>query len=847
MDAIPPELLASWPGRWRYPLLVEALRYHGALDAESAARYVLSGIADAATTAHGIAALITRGEFALAEKALEDDATGTGAPGDIAAGTARDITTETRAALARQLRTAQRTARAQVEQEQDILLLRAQRSDLPLTPDAALGARADQRLAEARERLGAMQVKVETAEEGQRIALTAQLKASAGDGPWEQSVSECIKAGEFPVARALLAAGGSEPTSGGPRSVLRPPTVWEWPHRSLAEIGLWYAEDSSRLPYPQLGRFVQGAPGPPGRDVVQAVLQLSAHLDKPSVATFAAALAAVLGEELRPTVAERDGGWLTRLPGLDDARLPRLGGARRDGIALWVATHSDPPPPLNEPVVWFIPEVEPAPRPAVGQAVLGCSHLFRLLALPAAGTPLPGPPSRRINLLRMIAPQLGLSALAGPTHEIVLPAASHHRESLAWLLDLWGIGADAVALDSLAYQTGGNPVLVYNTLEILLTELRDQNSYHLTSEHLAAIRTPPVRRALRDRLLEPLRGNAQGRLALGLIYALFTEETFQPEELGPAVRLVDMPAEMADVVEPLFDAGTALIYLADTGLLGRADGAGYVALRSGVGELLSGDYEWDPAALAAEGMQELYESAAQTRRVVRASLAEQVLDRIGHRNDNIVSTLADDLRKARSATDEQTAASIEGIIGRLTRELSGEQLRQLYEEALRPPVHVDLNVLLKELTRSADLSAPADITIRFRRAENPLTVLANPAVLKIAVDNLIMNSVQAIRRTSPEDRTVQLTLEGADSGPPPATGPCGVIDVHDSGPGLPEDGRAKLLQGVPYTTKAGGGGEGVRTTREVVADLGGALDIRPRSPLLGGAHFRIWLPLVTPA
>lgn len=846
MNAIPLELLSSWPGRWRYPLLVEALRYDEALDAESAARYVLSGMADAATAAHGIAALIGRGEFALADEALEDTATRAGAldAADVPAAASDTVTAETRAMLDRHLRTARRAARARTELEQDILLIRAQRSDLQLTPDPDLGARAEHRMAEARGRLDAMQEAVKRAESRKRDTLTAQLDGVAADGPWKQSVRECIKAGEFAAARALLAAGDSEPASGVPRSVLRPPAVWEWPHRSLAEIGRWYGEDSSRLPYPQLARFVQGASGPPGRDVIQAMLQLSAHLDKPSVATFAAALAAVLGEELRPTVAERDGGWLTRLPGLDDARLPHLGGARRDGIALWVAARSDPPPALEEPVLWFVPEVEPDLTAPVGQAVLGCSHLFRLLALPVAGALPPGPPSRRVNLLRMIAPQLGLSALAGPAHKVALPAVSPHRESLAWLLDLWGIGADAVALDVLAYQTGGHPALIYRTLEILLAELCGQDVYHLTPDHLAATRTPPVRRELRSLLLEPLHGSPQERLALGLAYALFTDETFPPEDLESAVRLVDVPTEVIATVELLFDAGTALASLASAGLLGRADPGGYTPLRSGVGELLTGDYEWDPAALAQEGMQKLYESAAQARRVVRATVAEQVLSRIGHRNDNIVSTLADDLRQARSAADEPTAAVLERALGR-TRELGGEQIRQLYEEALRPPIDVDLTELLRELVRNADLYAPPDITIRFGPVGDPLIVLANPAVLRIAVDNLITNAVQAINRASPEDKTVRLTLGTEQSGPPPVNGPCAVIDVHDSGPGLPEDVRVKLLQGIPYTTKPGGG-EGVRATREVVAELGGALGILPGSPL-GGAHFRIWLPLVTRA
>ena len=112
----------------------------------------------------------------------------------------------------------------------------------------------------------------------------------------------------------------------------------------------------------------------------------------------------------------------------------------------------------------------------------------------------------------------------------------------------------------------------------------------------------------------------------------------------------------------------------------------------------------------------------------------------------------------------------------------------------------------------------------------------------MAVEDLIANAIQAIRRVEPADRQVLVTLSEAQHEAEPAHGKCAVIDVEDSGPGLTEDVRTSLLRGEAYTSKPGGG-DGFRIAREVVSELGGTLDILPRSELLGGAWIRIWLPL----
>jgi signal transduction histidine kinase len=68
-----------------------------------------------------------------------------------------------------------------------------------------------------------------------------------------------------------------------------------------------------------------------------------------------------------------------------------------------------------------------------------------------------------------------------------------------------------------------------------------------------------------------------------------------------------------------------------------------------------------------------------------------------------------------------------------------------------------------------------------------------------------------------------------------------IIDVIDTGPGLPERARATLFQPFAASTRPGGSGLGLSIAREIIAAHGGDLQLRATGP--GGTAFRIRLPL----
>ncbi|MEP7312858.1 MAG: ATP-binding protein, partial [Pseudomonadota bacterium] len=114
-----------------------------------------------------------------------------------------------------------------------------------------------------------------------------------------------------------------------------------------------------------------------------------------------------------------------------------------------------------------------------------------------------------------------------------------------------------------------------------------------------------------------------------------------------------------------------------------------------------------------------------------------------------------------------------------------------------------------------------------------LTLLADRGKMRLILENLLSNAI----KYSPRSGTifVRATVQGADF----------LLDVADSGAGIPEDERAKVFDAF-YTGKAPGGhvkgtGIGLSVVLEFVTAHRGHIEIIDGE--LSGAHFRIRMPL----
>ena len=198
---------------------------------------------------------------------------------------------------------------------------------------------------------------------------------------------------------------------------------------------------------------------------------------------------------------------------------------------------------------------------------------------------------------------------------------------------------------------------------------------------------------------------------------------------------------------------------------------------------------------------------------------------------------------------EETRAAVSRRVDALARETM--RLKDILSDFLQfagrmrlDPQPVDLRGVVSEL---ADFfhpqAASAGVLVRVDLPGVAATARVDAGLLKQALLNLAINAVQAMnpegRAEAGEQRGELMFRLELDS-----TGREARLSVIDDGPGIPEDRRATIFR--PYaSTKPGGSGLGLATTRRIVEEHGGTITLY-NGPS-GGACFTLRLPLDGPA
>jgi signal transduction histidine kinase len=169
------------------------------------------------------------------------------------------------------------------------------------------------------------------------------------------------------------------------------------------------------------------------------------------------------------------------------------------------------------------------------------------------------------------------------------------------------------------------------------------------------------------------------------------------------------------------------------------------------------------------------------------------------------------------------------------------RLREILDDFLRYAGRIeldrkptDLNQLLDELvdffTPQAQLQR---VQLRLKKSPTPVIASVDPRLIKQAVLNLLINGLQAIGPGG-EDRGGELILSLATQGK------SAIIDVIDTGTGIPPEQVERIFQAY-YTTKRGGTGIGLAMARRIAEEHGGKIGVR--SDVGKGSDFYITLPL----
>ncbi|MEJ2376013.1 MAG: HAMP domain-containing sensor histidine kinase [Pseudolabrys sp.] len=146
---------------------------------------------------------------------------------------------------------------------------------------------------------------------------------------------------------------------------------------------------------------------------------------------------------------------------------------------------------------------------------------------------------------------------------------------------------------------------------------------------------------------------------------------------------------------------------------------------------------------------------------------------------------------------------------------------------------VTVEPLIEEVHEALGLSI--DVPIRWIvSVERGLTVEADHDQLFRVLVNVARNAVQALEARGARDPARdQIRITGRREGS------VVVLEVSDTGPGVPEKARAHMFQAFQGSTRAGGAGLGLAIAAELVRAHGGEISLVPGTI---GATFRITIP-----
>jgi signal transduction histidine kinase len=818
----PAEILPMWKGRWRYPSLLSLLGTASPqrLDDASVVDAILRGIAEPVRDPQeAISVLVASGEYDTARTLAES--------GLVVGSAADEIDAEIDAAM--------RAAGAELARRENGLTQRARRVGLQDKPPNALVV-LDERRADAVAELDAWEETITAAEAELRQRLEAELTAvlpgeSAQPGEsaeWADAVRACLEAGEFPAARQLLAEGPLTEAGGGPLTVPRWP-AWPWPDRSITEILGWY-RGLGPAPRTFLARW-----GPGETELLETVAGLRSGLGEDAVRRFAAALDRQLGaeDEIPHQVQPEGDGFRTHLADASaDYRLPRLALPGR--LPLYIG----PPgwtPPETAPAVWFVPDVGAADAPAPpGVARIDATVLFQLIAPDRAQHPTSGS-QRRVNLLRRLCRQFRLADVLGDSATSVIAGLPGYdpREAIAWYLDLLGCHLGKGVVDALLYDTGAYPPALWAAIARLAPE--EGRPRELTLEDVDAWRQSGE--AMRDLHDQVLGSVLPDREVAALLHAALLAYGGQPESVFTLRGLESHPDVGALLSGESISLSEAADRVAARVLLERKEPGIYGWSKPGLAMLLA--VTNDIQAYLADDIRELAERRTRSLEIADLELRNTSLESAVHQLKttffvvkDILTELdaagqrADDVRRARGLIDD-----LDDVWPKVAQ--SGGALSLLDRSSF------DLTELLNGRRRYFSMNyTDIEVTMPPGGADGwaGVSVWGSRPLVKLALDNILNNAVRETRRKENGDRRIRLSLGviPQESHEPPAWA---LVDIEDSGPGIPPDQIEALRTG-------NSGGMGINHAYHHIQYNGGELVISDRpSPDLGGAHVQIRLPL----
>jgi two-component system, NtrC family, sensor histidine kinase HydH len=225
-----------------------------------------------------------------------------------------------------------------------------------------------------------------------------------------------------------------------------------------------------------------------------------------------------------------------------------------------------------------------------------------------------------------------------------------------------------------------------------------------------------------------------------------------------------------------------------------------------------------------------------TRQAERLAELGTLTGGLAHEIKNPLSTVQLNLQLLREDLNPDNPAYSRVLARLATVQRETSRLRETLDDFLRYAGKLEverkpteLNSLLEELVDFFHPQAQLQkVQLRLKKTPEPLTANVDSRLIKQTVLNLMLNGMQAM----PHGGEMILSLARQDGQ--------AVIDLIDTGTGIPPDAAAKIFDAY-YSTKKGGTGLGLAMAKRIVKEHGG--DISVTSEVGKGTDFRVRLPV----
>jgi two-component system, NtrC family, sensor kinase len=211
---------------------------------------------------------------------------------------------------------------------------------------------------------------------------------------------------------------------------------------------------------------------------------------------------------------------------------------------------------------------------------------------------------------------------------------------------------------------------------------------------------------------------------------------------------------------------------------------------------------------------------------------------------NVVSGRAQMIIKGQSIGDE--AKEDARIIWEQAKRMT-TLMRALLDFARPSPAHrewIDLRAVAGQTTTMLSaLARTRDVALNVETGE-PACADADAAQMQQVFTNLIVNAIHAIESGGQVDITFREVVQRAPGDQGGREGPCLVVEIADTGPGIEPSVLSKIFEPFFTTKQVGEGtGLGLSITHGIVREHGGFITVR--SVLGKGTTFSVFLPVGT--